>query len=652
MKKYLLSSSCVAVIAGAALSLQAAEVSLPVVEIFGTKYYLYECRKGDTMFGIARDQSWDDSVLQRLNPDAVSPLKKGVRIYYPVNPADTAISLPKNVTAEAIKEISHVVSKGETIYDISKMYGVPVDVIYSLNPSSRNGIKPGQCIELRKSESDIATQFDGVNPEFYTIRKDDSIKTIADAYDTSVASILKLNPGVSPDRLREGSIIRIPVKGSGLQAVRESVDVPRLDAFDLHTVSDKQTWDDIARQNGVDVAVLKAANPGVDNPKKKQVVVVPRIVNVKEERIVSRRDERESTSEGIREIYEDLHNVAEATVDTVTVRIAIIAETPSAKKDVEFIRGFLAGVDRLKKQSFKIGLKIVDGSAPSADVITSLDDFKPNLVFFTGDKNIPSYVSEYASVSQTPVVNTFDVKSEDYLHNPFIIQLLTPSAYFNESVAKNAYNRFGNYTLVMIGEEDANDQLAPELKKIWDPSKIKYLPVGVVDPQSFANDGKYLFYAYTVKKPEVEKVLQEISAAKEVSPFADFAVLARPNWIMFEQSLAEPLHRVNTFIPSRFYMDEKSDVAKNFQTAYRTMFHRAPVKSLPLYAGVGYDTSTYFIQAMAESSNDINNLKPSHDTVQSDFNLKRVSNWSGFLNPPVYFINFTPFDTVDRIVIE
>lgn len=653
MKKNIITTSCAALILGASFSMQAATSSLPIVEIFGTKYYLYECRKGDTMFGISRDQNWNDTELQRLNPNAVSPLKKGTRLYYPVNPDEAAQAIPEKISPSAVKEITHIVSKGETVYSISRMYGVPVETIYKLNPGSRNGIKAGQTISLRSGDKGInPRKYEGKNPDFHTVKKNDSLKSLAETYDTSVASLLSMNPGISPDNISEGTVIKLPVKGAGLVEVTKSVEVPKLDSFDLYTVKENDTWESIAANAGIDRDLLVAANPGVDKLKKKKVIAIPRVVKVKEDHNVTERDSRENSSEGIRDIYEDLHKMQDANIDTVTVKLAILAESPSAKKDVEFIRGFLTGVDRLKKNSYKIDLKVVDGSASSETVITELDDFKPNLVFFTGDKNIPSYLSEYASVSQTPVVNTFDIKSEEYLHNPYIIQLLTPSSLFNETVAANVYNRFGDSQLVLIGEEDGADQLAPELKKLWSPAKIKYLPLGIVDNEAFADNGKYLFYAYTVKKSEVEKVLTDISNAKEVSPFADIAVLARPNWIMFDESLAEQLHRVNTFIPSRFYMDDKSGAAKSFDTSFRTLFHRNPVNSLPLYAGVGYDASIYFIPAMAEASNDINSLKPSKGTVQSNFNLRRVNNWSGFINPPVFLVNFTPFDTVDKIVIE
>lgn len=634
----------------------ASQKALPVVEVMGNKYYLYETKKGETLFGIARAQHWNDAELQRINPQAISPLKKGMKIFYPVaeEGADQTGVAPAVSSASPIKELTHVVGKGENVYSIAQIYNLSIEKIYQLNPSARNGIKPGQILALQAPPTKSPYLSDGSQraTQFYTLTANESIKDVADKYHTSVASILAMNPGISPDKVSAGTVIKLPEKGSGLVKVTKVIETPVVDNFDIYTAQSKDTWESIADKNGVDSKMLEEANPGVKTIKKKQMIAVPKVVTLTEEKEVTERDAREASPEGIRSIYQDVHKMTSPQEFKKTVKVAILAETPSARKDIEFIRGFLTGVDRMKKDAYQIELKVVSGAGDNAGAIDSLKVFNPNLVFFTGDKNFPDYLKDYAETSMTPVVNTFDVKSEDYLHNPYIIQLLSPSSYFNESVASNAYAKFGDRMLVMIGAEDKGDQLASELVKLWNPRRIKYMPEGIQDPEAFADREKYLFYAYTVKRPEVESVLKDVASVQEVMPFADIAVLGRPNWVMYDEALASELHRVNTYIPSRFYLDGNSSGAKVFYNAYKGLFNQMPSKSLPLYAAVGYDASNYFIPALGQASNDINLLQPSSRTIQSEFDLKRVSNWGGMINPPVYLVNFTPFDTIDKIVIE
>ncbi|PLT35021.1 cell wall hydrolase [Bacillus sp. V5-8f] len=45
----------------------------------------------------------------------------------------------------------HVVKKGETISDVAKMHGVPIDRLKKVNDSERDGVKPGEALQIPKS---------------------------------------------------------------------------------------------------------------------------------------------------------------------------------------------------------------------------------------------------------------------------------------------------------------------------------------------------------------------------------------------------------------------------------------------------------------------------------------------------------------------
>ncbi|MDE7109829.1 MAG: LysM peptidoglycan-binding domain-containing protein, partial [Muribaculaceae bacterium] len=67
----------------AATSAAAAEPELPKVEILGKEYYYHEIKKGESIYGIAKQHGWDLDELVRLNPTTASDMAKGSRLYYP-----------------------------------------------------------------------------------------------------------------------------------------------------------------------------------------------------------------------------------------------------------------------------------------------------------------------------------------------------------------------------------------------------------------------------------------------------------------------------------------------------------------------------------------------------------------------------------------
>lgn len=571
-----------------------AESSLPVVDILGNKYYIYKSQKGESLFKIAKENGWDESVLLKLNPEAVSPLPKDFTIYYPVDNLEGS-SLP-------------IVSQNE------------------VGLAASDGDKGGSR---------------------YTIKPGDTLFALASSNSTTVAEIMRLNPGVSERNFRAGDTIILPAPGSGVKIEEKEVEETTLNGFSKYKVGKDESWSGVSRKTGVSVERLKEANPGISRLKNKMVISIPIVETVTEVRAVETKDPREESAEGIKEIYAEVHKLSD-NVGRDTLRVAIVLAEPSARKDLEFSRGFLTALYHLRGEGKPVSLKIVDGTDKSTDIITSLDEYKPSIVFSSADKNIPSYLGEYSRVSCTPTVNVFDVKNDFYLSNPYMIQLTTPSEEFNASIAEYIADRFGDRTLVFAGQEDSDDALAAALRAVWSPGKLMSVTTEHISDFPLSDSSKILVYGNPIKKGEVSSLLEAVEGLKEMHPLADIAVIGRPNWIVFDESLSEHFHKAGVLIPSRFYYDPKSRQASSFEALYRNLFSRAPQNTFPMYAPFGYDAAIYFVEGLLKTGYDINRIPDSSDGVQSDFSLKRDNSWSGLMNPVVYLVEFTPFGTIEK----
>ncbi|MDQ0976569.1 spore germination protein [Neobacillus niacini] len=96
----------------------------------------------------------------------------------------------------------HVVGVGESLWQISNRYGVPIQTIVKLNGlPSASRLVPGLALYIPDSQLPIRS---------YQIKSGDQIRELAQRYRTDISSILAANPGINPNELSVGQIIHIP----------------------------------------------------------------------------------------------------------------------------------------------------------------------------------------------------------------------------------------------------------------------------------------------------------------------------------------------------------------------------------------------------------------------------------------------------------
>src|SRR6478672_4677540 len=94
--------------------------SSDIKTINGKKYYIHKVEKGQSLYAIAKVYNMDVNSILAENDDAIDGIKNGQELKIPFESA-----LTKPVTAiDTNKYIYHRVLKGETIYSITKKYGI------------------------------------------------------------------------------------------------------------------------------------------------------------------------------------------------------------------------------------------------------------------------------------------------------------------------------------------------------------------------------------------------------------------------------------------------------------------------------------------------------------------------------------------------
>jgi LysM repeat protein/ABC-type branched-subunit amino acid transport system substrate-binding protein len=112
--------------------------------IGGVKYYLHTVEKGQTLFAIAKFYGRDVNDIVIENPDAIDGIKPGQVLRIPVE--------KKKITELSVNDTSnyiiHKVEKGQTLYSITKQYGISDEKLRLLNPELKDGLKLGQSLKI------------------------------------------------------------------------------------------------------------------------------------------------------------------------------------------------------------------------------------------------------------------------------------------------------------------------------------------------------------------------------------------------------------------------------------------------------------------------------------------------------------------------
>jgi LysM repeat protein/ABC-type branched-subunit amino acid transport system substrate-binding protein len=112
--------------------------------INGQKYYLHTVEKGQTLFAIAKfyNRELNDIVID--NPEAIDGINPGQVLRISVEKrksTDIAVKDTANV-------VFHKVEKGQTLYSITKQYGVSQEKLQALNPELKDGLKVGTLLKI------------------------------------------------------------------------------------------------------------------------------------------------------------------------------------------------------------------------------------------------------------------------------------------------------------------------------------------------------------------------------------------------------------------------------------------------------------------------------------------------------------------------
>ena len=206
---------------------------------------IYIVQAGDTLYGIAKKFNTNVQSLRELNnlkTDIIVPYQK--------------LIVFSNGEEEPSECIIYTVKKGDNLYSIAKKYNTTVDEIKRYNNLTSNNLSIGQRITIPCHMEDVDTDFS--NYIKYTVKKGDTLYSIAKEFDTTVDKI-KSDNDLSSNNLEIGMVLLIQ---DNVNAVEECFgeDFDILDNYMTYIVQKGDSLYSIAKKFNTTVNEIETLN--------------------------------------------------------------------------------------------------------------------------------------------------------------------------------------------------------------------------------------------------------------------------------------------------------------------------------------------------------------------------------------------------------
>lgn len=509
----------------------------------------------------------------------------------------------------------HEVQKGETIYGISKLYGIPGDELIRLNPTLKTGLQEGSIIKVPSGEKKNPKQQpvniteEPARPEYngreHVVTQGETLYGISKKYTLSQDALQKANPGVDFNQLKPGQLLRIPTESKNLLPARDMYDeedrsvVPIKKAeADLPTGS--ETQEEIAQGDSATITLF----------------------------LPLYRQENDSV----------LRKALDGSLETGE---KLFGKSVPA---FEFLAGMQLAFDSLNKAGKKYRIRVLDCPVDSSEAERFFEsqNFGASLCWIGPFHPSPcAAASRRAAKEKVPYIIPFAAQNKLLIGNTKSLKIATSSITQMEYATARLTPKFLSAKKIIV-----HNALSKE-KAVSSTIRKKFLAIrekgDTLYEVIYKNEGfkglsarlsstsENIIYIPSSDQAFVSDLVNKLSVLTEEYKVV---LVGMEGWINYENLDAEQLQRLKTILPSDQFVNYSSAQVKRMVGAYRAVYQTEPGR----FAFSGYDLGFYL--------NEVQNLQTFDGVgkpwqgLQHRFEFKAPFNDAGFENQGIYLLQF------------
>jgi ABC-type branched-subunit amino acid transport system substrate-binding protein len=425
-----------------------------------------------------------------------------------------------------------------------------------------------------------------------------------------------------------------------------------------HVVQDLDNYYSLSLKYNVSVSDLKEANPGILNPKRGDILIIP----------VKGASHSQPASKDCTSLKKARHETLRVAL-LIPLELEQVADSgwienlsPSSIDEIapfrfiQFYQGFMMAADSLRREGLNVEIHVYDVDQQlykALKVINDPDLKRMDIIFGPFYKNTFSPVADFALSNHICLVNPLTSREDILQGNPYVFKLMPSVESQPELLAELAKRDFPGYRIIFYtankyqnSELTAQFQLALNDNEKEGKNKVYFVDYasdslqGFFDHASLAEPNLVIIYSENDALPAAM-----LSRLSELKKDYQITVIGLPEWEKFGNIELKYLVDLDAVIFMPSYIDYNSEKIKEFILAYRQKYFDEPLN----YAFSGFDAAYFFLRAMLYFGDDFEKCLNETGTklIQNQYHFEK-KNDGGYDNISWNILQFYDYSLIRK----
>lgn len=571
-----------------------------------------------------------------------------ILLWFGLNVAGQGVAIQKSTDIVVIRGKSyylHTVEPGQTLFSVCKAYGANLEEVKAMNNKKDNNLALYEVLKIPYVEPYVERDD---KYYYHRVTKGETLYSISRQFDIKPKRLLRYNPEYAHNEpLSVGAVVRIPLNeiNSSLIPAKSQEETLQKESVVKEEKKEQEDWIEVGtsqfvissdkaeeqkKQKADTTTWIEVEQQQEGMPEHLSAVIIPSNPYVKIAILLPL-----SAKDYPR--YLDSLSLGQP-----------VSISSRSEQFISFYEGILLAVDSLKNKGYKIDLHVFDTERnveKAYQLAETINQLQPDLILG------PVYGSEYKVLADNlqnkniPLVYPLSSRSENFDMYPNFIQVNASLNELVEEMSAWVAKRVLNANVVQIylrgndSSEGSEKQLFKDKLGQIDGVKFFNWPVDEILLDSLRYrllpDRENILILPAAKETEVSKVLPLLST---LTDGYQITVVGLPEWQTFSSIDHETFYKLNTKLFTYSYVDYASEPAVQLAAKYRLYFHTEP-HSLVFKA---FDMGMFFIELAAQyRDRSLEALNYYHrDGSFSRFRFGQMKYGEGKENQGFFIVNF------------